>query len=199
MRIFPKQKRYTPKSPKKVQIIMYLVAMSVLLIALLPFSVIFSPAGGLAISFLMMAVLVGWMQWRINRLQVRMHKAEQQLRRLASQKALTTIQPQSVSHLEPESFFSRDQTRHWGVSSAPSATQASPAWNASASLAVRLLALRAGSWSGDRGSEIGDWRQKAEGGRLMVCRYESMQVCQWAARSLREIGDRWAAELVSSK
>ena len=152
MRIFPKQKRYTPKSPKKVQIIMYLVAMSVLLIALLPFSVIFSPAGGLAISFLMMAVLVGWMQWRINRLQVRMHKAEQQLRRLASQKALTTIQPQSVSHLEPESFFSRDQTKHWRVSSG------------------------AGQGIGDRRLEVEDKRLRAEDwwyAGMRVCRYAS--------------------------
>jgi len=78
----------------------------------LPVSTLIGPNGGLLLSFLMLSALVAWMQWRMTKLQQRVFKTEQQLRRLSAQKSTVTIQPQTVSHLEAESFFSRDQTRH---------------------------------------------------------------------------------------
>ena len=80
--------------------------------AFLPWEYILQPEVSMALGFLLLAATTLWTQWRVTKLQIKLHHLEHRFHRLARQKSSMNINPKNITHLDAEHFFSPDQTRH---------------------------------------------------------------------------------------
>jgi hypothetical protein len=58
------------------------------------------------------AIVVGWQQWQLRRLQQQLHLIQRQLQQQQTRRSVKTTSPAAVSHVDTEHFFQQGQTKH---------------------------------------------------------------------------------------